>query len=207
MSGAGCTDISVERGKPDDFPTVFNPWGSQFFDWSKAFPSTGETIGTVLLYVACASFAALIVATDASCDEVLGYMTLFTGVQWIPYIAYLLLVNGNPVKGLFLNLVYRPDFPPVGLEDAWVRRTVKAQQTNTESLTVFAPAVLLFIFRHATDKDDIKYICWAYAICRSIHYAFCVGPIGSPYAIPVVPTVTFLGSIFCSLTIVIMALA
>ena len=52
-----------------------------------------------------AAFAALIVAVDASCDEVLGYMLLFTGVQWVPYIAYLLVVNGNPVKGLFLNLL------------------------------------------------------------------------------------------------------
>jgi len=73
-------------------------------------------------------------------------------------------------------------------------------------LTIFAPAVLLFIFRHPGDMDDIKHICWAFLIFRSIHYVFCVGPIGSPYAIPVFPTITFLGSIFCSLTIVIMAL-
>jgi hypothetical protein len=213
MSGAFCRDpVAAEKlglvmKTPDDYPCAFNPFGSAYYDWGQAFPSTGATIGTILLYLAGAAFVGVVIGTDASAVDVLGYMLVFTGLQFIPYIAYLLVVNGpNPIKGLFLNLVYRPDLPPVGMEAAWAKRSTAAQRENTTALTIFAPAVLLFLFRHPGDMDDIQGACWAFLIARVVHYVTLVGPIGSSVALPVFPTVSFLASIGISCYIVIKAL-
>lgn len=211
MSGAYCRTPKAadEVGKgPEDYPVIFNPWSSSYFDWSKAFPSALNTFGTVFLYLSGVAFVVAAFMADPEPDQVLGYMLIFTGIQWVPYIVVLLIMNGpNPIKGLLLNLVYCPHLPPVGIEAcAWSLRSAAAQKENTTALTIFAPAVLLFIFRHAADTSEVKGACMTFLIARVAHYVFLVGPIGSPQPIPVFPTVAFLVSIAASLFIVIKAL-
>lgn len=209
MSGAYCKDPKVASKSLDDYPCVFNIWGSDMFDWGAAFPDAASTFGTFILYAVSIGFGYFVMGhMDAGADEVLGYMLIFTGLQFIPYIGALVITNGpNPIKGLFLNLVYRPDLPPVGIEyTTWAKRAAAAQKENTNALTIFAPAVLLFLFRHASKMDDIKYLCWGFMIARLVHYVFLVGPIGSPQPIPGFATVSFLASIFCSTCILVLAL-
>lgn len=218
MSGAYCRNpnaktasgeaYAYEGKSPDDFPCIFNPYGGEYFDWGAAFPSTLHTVGTVFLFVSGIAFIACVIAFDAMPDEVLAVMLIWTGLQFVPYIAALVLMNGpNPIKGLFLNLVYRPDLPPVGINAApWAVRSANAQKENTTALTIFAPAVLLFYIRAASDVDEIKVLCWVFLIFRVIHYMFLVGPIGSPQPFSALPTIGFLGSIFCSIAILLLAL-
>jgi len=244
MSGAYCKNPAANwafEGKtPDDFPCIFNPWGSAdmssaqqvvvvgatggegtvdlegggaaknepYFDWGKAFPSTVHTAGTVFLFLICFGFAAVVIVLDAKADEVLALMLIWTGLQFVPYIAALVILNGpNPIKGLFLNLVYRPDLPPVGLNAApWAVRSANAQKENTTALTIFAPAVLLFFMKHPTLTDDIKIAAWGFLIFRVVHYVMLVGPIGGPQPFSGFPTIAFLGSMGCSLYILFLGL-
>mmetsp|Transcript_58175 Transcript_58175/g.161135 ORF Transcript_58175/g.161135 Transcript_58175/m.161135 type:complete len:201 (-) Transcript_58175:548-1150(-) len=198
MSGAYCKDPKVDSPKLGDIPCVFNPFGKDWFDWEKAFPSKACTAGTVFLYLCGAAFIGAAMSSDPAPDEVLGYMLIFTGLQFIPYIVALVLMNGpNPIKGLLLNFVYRPDLPPVGIEGAaWAKRSAAAQKENTTAMVIFAPAVFLYMIRHSCVDtpcyDDIKGAAMGFLIARTVHYVFLVGPIGSPQPIPVIPTVSFL---------------
>ena len=108
--------------------------------------------------------------------QYLVYVTVLTGVLWIPYIL------DRAAKWGLLEAVGYPENPPP--QSPWARRLIKAHYNAVENLVLFAALVLAAHALGATDSA-IGTAAIVYFWARVVHVA------AYPFAIPWVRTLAF----------------
>ncbi len=118
----------------------------------------------------------------------LTYVTVLTGLLWLPYILDRILV-----RGLLQAVGYPADPKP---QSAWAQRLMKAHSNAVENLAVFAPLVLV-ANAAGLHGGVIATACMVYFWARVVHalaYAF---------AIAWVRTLAFAAGVAAQMTIAI----
>ena len=98
----------------------------------------------------------------------LVYVTVFTGLMWVPYI-----LDRIATRGL-LDAVGYPDNPKP--QSPWAQRLLKAHLNAVENLVIFAALVLVAVAAGVTNSVIVG-ACAVYFWARVVHalaYAFAV---------------------------------
>ena len=103
---------------------------------------------------------------------------IWTGLLWIPYIAYLIVKHG-PVEAIYDPTGEHP------LDAPWAARSKRAHMNSVENLVLFAPLALMVHALHAGTPATAT-ACAVYFFARVAHTLIYTA------ALPVVRTVTFL---------------
>ena len=116
----------------------------------------------------------------------LVYVTVLTGLLWVPYILDRILTWG------LIPAVGYPDNPPA--QSPWARRLMKAHANNVENLVVFAALVLAAV---ALGKSNsaIATAAMVYFWARVVHV------LAYTFAIPWVRTLAFTVGFLCQAAI------
>src|SRR5262245_21127909 len=116
----------------------------------------------------------------------LVYVTVLTGLLWIPYI-----LDRIGTWGLTAAVGY-PDNPPA--QSAWARRLIKAHMNNVENLVVFA-ALVLAAGALGKSGGAIATAAMVYFWARLVHV------LAYTFAIPWVRTLAFTVGFLCQATV------
>jgi len=116
----------------------------------------------------------------------LVWVTVLTGLMWVPYI-----LDRIAVWGLAAAVSY-PENPP--LQSPWARRMMKAHANAIENLVVFAALVLVAQDMNVTNSVTAT-ACMVYFWARVVHLA------AYTFAIPWVRTLAFAAGFFAQAAI------
>lgn len=118
----------------------------------------------------------------------LTYVTMLTGLLWLPYVLDRILV-----RGLLQAVGYPADPKP---QSAWAQRLMKAHSNAVENLVVFAPLVLV-ANAAGLHGGAIATACMAYFWSRVVH------ALAYTFAIAWVRTLAFAAGVAAQLVIAI----
>lgn len=107
----------------------------------------------------------------------LTWVTVFTGVLWMPYV-----IDRMLVRGLWDTAGYPTDPKP---QSAWAQRLMRTHVNSVENLLIFATLVLTASAAGITSPHIVAG-CNVYLWARVIH------ALGYTFAVPWLRTVTFL---------------
>ena len=94
--------------------------------------------------------------------QYLTYVTLFTGLMWIPYVLNMIIVRG------LLDAVGYPESPkPLA---SWASRMIGAHSNAVENLVVFAALVLVAHLAGVSNETSVL-ACTIYFWARLVHFA------------------------------------
>jgi len=120
------------------------------------------------------------------------YVTLFTGLLWVPYI-----LNRLIVRGISETAGYSEHPKP---QSPWAQRLMKAHANAIENLVIFA-TLILTANAVAVSNDEIATAAVVYFWARVVH------AVSYTFGIPWVRTLGFLTGVGAQVTIVIQLLS